>query len=81
MDSTSIIWVKFGNRCFQGQKQETLQTLNAELSDKKLVFIDMSSAKLKNDLDDLMTIVPASLVHVVCRQMPQLHLRKDGVTT
>jgi len=30
-----------------------------------LVFIDMSSAKLKNDLDDLMTIVPASLVHAV----------------
>ena len=50
---------------FKVKSQETLQTLNAELSDKKLVFIDMSSAKLKNDLDDLMTIVPASLVHVV----------------
>ena len=50
---------------FKVKSQETLQTLNAELSDKKLVFIDMSSAKLKNDLDDLMTIVPASLVHAV----------------
>ena len=45
---------------FKVKSQETLQTLNTELSDKKLVFIDMSSAKLKNDLDDLMTIVPAS---------------------
>ena len=50
---------------FKVKSQETLRTLNAELSDKKLVFIDMSSAKLKNDLDDLMTIVPASLVHAV----------------
>ena len=50
---------------FKVKSQETLRTLNAELSDKKLVFIDMSSAKLKNDLDDLMTILPASLVHVV----------------
>ena len=64
MESTSIIWVKFGDRCFKVKSQETLRTLNAELSDKKLV-LDMSSAKLKNDLDDLMTIVPASLVHVV----------------
>ncbi len=50
---------------FKVKSQETLRTLNAELSDKKLVFIDMSGAKLKNDLDDLMTIVPASLVHLV----------------
>ena len=50
---------------FKVKSQETLQTLNTELSDKKLVFIDMSSAKLKNDLDNLMTVVPASLVHLV----------------
>ena len=50
---------------FKVKSQETLRALNAELSDKKLVFIDMSSAKLKNDLDDLMNIVPASLVHAV----------------
>ncbi|MEL0255172.1 MAG: hypothetical protein VW930_04425, partial [Burkholderiaceae bacterium] len=50
---------------FKVKSQETLRTLNAELSDKKLVFIDMTSAKLKNDLDDLMTIVPTSLVHAV----------------
>ena len=42
-----------------------MRTLNTELSDKKLVFIDMSSAKLKGDLENLMTVVPASLVHVV----------------
>ena len=54
-----------GIEVFKVKSQETLRTLNAELSDKKLVFIDMSSAKLKNDLDDLMTIVPASLVHAV----------------
>ena len=50
---------------FKVKSKETLRTLNTELSDKKLVFIDMSSAKLKNDLDNLMTVVPASLVHVV----------------
>ena len=45
---------------FKVKSQETLRTLNTELSDKKLVFIDMSSAKLKDDLDNLMTVVPAS---------------------
>ena len=50
---------------FKVKSQETLRTLNTELSDKKLVFIDMSSAKLKDDLDNLMTVVPASLVHLV----------------
>ncbi|MDA9689363.1 hypothetical protein N9V13_03005 [Betaproteobacteria bacterium] len=50
---------------FKVKSKDTLQTLNKELSDKKLVFIDMSSAKLKNDLDDLMTVVRASLVHIV----------------
>ncbi len=50
---------------FKVKNQDTLRTLNTELSDKKLVFIDMSSAKLKHDLDNLMTVVPTSLVHVV----------------
>ena len=59
----------FGSRLgidvFKVKSQETFQTLITELSDKKLVFIDMSGAKLKNDLDDLMTVVPSSLVHLV----------------
>ena len=65
---------------FKVKSQETLRTLNTELSDKKLVFIDMSSAKLKYDMDNLMTFVPDSLVHVVMPIDASVALRKDGVT-
>ena len=50
---------------FKVKNQEMLRTLVTELSDKKLVFIDTSGAKIKEELDDILKVIPSSQVHVV----------------